>query len=110
MCLNETYSKARVSKLLSDKCPIQNGLKQGDDLSPLLFNFAFVYAIRKVGLELNGTHQILVYADDGNMLDDSINTIKENSETLLEASTDVGLEINVEKTKYMNMSRHPNSG
>jgi hypothetical protein len=52
----------------------------------------------------------LVYADDINLLGDSINTIKENSETLLDASRDIGLEIKAEKTKYMIMSRHPNSG
>jgi hypothetical protein len=86
MCANETYSKICVGKHLSDTFPIQNGLKQGDALLPS--NFALEYAIRKihknqVSLELNGTHQLLVYADDVNLLDNSINTVIDNTETLL---------------------------
>ena len=62
MCLNETYSRVRGCKHLSDMLPITNGLKQGGALSPLLFNFALEYAIRRVhvmqdGLKLYGRHQ-----------------------------------------------------
>ena len=91
MSLIETYSRVRVGKNVSDRFPIRNGLKQGDALSPILFNFALEYAIRRVqvnrdDLKLNDTHQLLAYADDVNMLGGSIHTRKENAEALVAAT------------------------
>jgi hypothetical protein len=63
-----------------------------------------------VGLKLNGTHQLLVYADDVNLLGDNIDAIKKNMETLNDASKEVGLEENTEKTKYMLLFHHQNAG
>jgi hypothetical protein len=76
--LNEVYINDTYSKL-----PIQNVLKQGDALSPLIFNISLEYTIRKVqenkvGLKVNGTHQLLAYSDDRNLLENIIDTIKEN--------------------------------
>jgi hypothetical protein len=115
MCLKEIYSKVCISKYLSDTFPILNGLKQGHASTPLPFNFALEYAIKKVqenqvGLELNGTHQLLVYTHDVNLLEDNIDTVQKNTQTLIDASKEVGLEVNTEKIKNMLLSRHQNAG
>jgi hypothetical protein len=61
-------------------------------------------------MKFNGAHQLLAYADDVNLLGDNVDTIKKNTQTLTDASKKVGLEINVEKTKYMLLSCHQNVG
>ena len=72
-------------------------------MNAVLFNFDLEYAIRRVqenriGLELNGKHQLLVYTDDVNMLGENLQTFRKNTEILLKASKDIGLEVNYEKT------------
>jgi hypothetical protein len=81
----------------------------------LLFNFALEYAVKRVqvnqdGFLLNGTHQLLAYADDDNILGGSVHTVKENAEALVVASKEIGLEVNADKTKYMVMPRDRNAG
>jgi hypothetical protein len=63
-----------------------------------------------VGLKLNGTHQLLVCADDVDVLGDNIDMIKKHTETLTDASKEVGLEINAEKSKYMFLSHQQHTG
>jgi hypothetical protein len=99
MCLNETYSEVHIDNHLSANSPIQNGLKSGDALDPLLFSFVFKYVIKKVQetqmvQKLSGAHQILAYADDVILLVSDIYTIKKNTGTLIGASK----EVNAEKT------------
>jgi hypothetical protein len=111
MCLNEIYNKGYIGKYFSYSFAVQNGVKQGAALEPLLFNFTLEYAIRKVqenylGLKLKGTHQLLAYAENADLLGYNIDTIKKNTETLSDASRKVDLEINKEKSSYMLPSHH----
>jgi len=72
MCLSETYSRVCIDKHLSDMFHMKNDLRQGDALSPLIFNFAVEFAIGRTqvnqeGLKLSGILQLLVYTDDVNV-------------------------------------------
>src|SRR5215469_12814026 len=76
-------------------------------------NLCFYRQIAQVnqdGLKLTGTHQLLAYADDVNVLGGSVHTVKENAEAVVAATKEIGLEVNADKTKYMVMSREGNAG
>jgi hypothetical protein len=81
----------------------------------LLFNFALEYAIRWVqenqeGLKLNGTHHLFAYTDDVNIVGENVCIPEKNTEALVDASKEVGLQVNPEETKYMLMSRSQKTG
>jgi hypothetical protein len=106
MSLNETCSKVRVRKNLSGEFPIQNCLKLDVSL-PLFFNFALKCTVRKVQENHEGLEPS---SDDVNMLSENTNTIRKNTERLVNASSEVSLEVNTEKIKYMFISRRQNAG
>jgi len=72
-----------------------------------LYIYIYIYIY---GLKLNGTHQLLVYADDVNILGGSVHTVKENAEALVVTSKENGLEVNADKTMHMVMSQDQNAG
>src|SRR5215469_3488787 len=86
------YSRFRVGKILSDVFPIRR------------------VQVNQDGLKLNGTHQLLAYADDVNILGGSVHTVKKNAEALAAATKENGLKVNAHKTKYMTVSRDQNAG
>ena len=68
-------------------------------------SFMKIEQVNQDGLKLNGTHQLLDYADAVNILGGSVHTVKKNAETLVAATKEIGLEVNPDKTKCMIMSR-----
>jgi len=110
-CSDGKRNKVRTRNYLSCSFSIENGLEEGDGLSPQLCNFALEFAIRKVNetnlrLDMIGLRQILTYADDINVIADGIRTIERNADVLLNACKDIDLAVNRGKTKYMEIGRH----
>jgi hypothetical protein len=103
MCLNETYNYLCIGKNLSATFHVRN---KGMLFFIFLFNFALEYIIRKVqenkaGVKFSGTYQLLVYADNSNLLGEILNTIITNTEAPC-------LEEIAQKNLYMLMSHHQN--
>ena len=84
----ELKSRVSIGNYLSSSFPIKNDLKEEVGLFPLTSNFALEYAIRKVqethlGLDMNGAHQVLAYANNVNLIGNGIRTIARNADVLL---------------------------
>ena len=71
---------------------------------------AFTVPCAWLGRILNGTHQLVAYADDVNILGGSIHTLKENAEVLVAATREIGLKVSADKTKYIIMFQDQNAG
>jgi hypothetical protein len=114
ICLNETCCTIRITKNLSEKSNVVNGLKQGHTLSQSQLCFGICHQEvqeNQEGLILNEVHQFLAYADNVNIVGENVGTIqKKNTKAILDASKEVGLEENPEKTTYMLVSRCQKAG
>ena len=114
MCLNEIYSTVRICKNVIVMFHVKNSRNKEMHYCHCLLILLYCMTLRRIqvkqdGLKLIGTHQLLFYVDDVNILDGSIHTVKENTEALVVASKKIGLEINSDKTKYIVMSRNQNA-
>jgi hypothetical protein len=96
--------------LKTNQVPIATYQIIKSDVPQILANAITRVQANQEGLKLNGTHQPSVYAHDVNILGGSIHTVRKNTEVLLIASKEIGLEVNADKTKYMVMSRDQNAG
>ena len=97
----------RIGNYLSSSLSTENGVKQGDALSPLLSNFGLEYTIRNVqetnlGLDINGTHQVLAYPDDVNLISDDIRTTERNADMLINVCRDIGFAVTQGKLSVWN--------
>jgi len=101
--------KIKISNSTSQFFKVATGLRQGDALSPILFNLVLEKIVREMniseGITLGQSKiGLLVYADDIAIIGDNIEIMKTHCKKLMDAASKVGLMINDEKTEYMNLS------
>ncbi|XP_060518453.1 uncharacterized protein LOC132697176 [Cylas formicarius] len=113
ICINGAKNKVRIGQELSDIFEVNNGLKQGDAISPLLFNISLEYVVRKAEIKApmtmfrnNGPKLLLAFADDVDVIGSSRLNVKETFTNFEKQALNMGLKINEGKTKYMYTTRN----
>ena len=106
ICVNGSRSRVKVGEILSDSFEVSGGLKQGDSLSPMLFNIALEKAIRAAELTtevfgIDGPRVLLAFADDIDVVGNTVIMVKELFNKIEGQAEVMGLKINEDKTKYM---------
>lgn len=110
MCINGSRCRIRIGDTLSDVFEVNGGLKQGDAISPILFNIALEKVVRTAGISVelfgrDGPRLLLAFADDIDVAGNSVLTVKDLFTRVETQANQVGLSINEDKTKYMHTSR-----
>jgi len=109
MCNSNTNLKVRFWQETSTQFKVQTGLRQGDALSPMLFNLTLEKVVRDMTKErkmnLGELNVLLAYADDIVIMGNSRDEVIQTTRKLLKTSKRMGLEVNQQKTKYNCMSR-----
>jgi len=109
LCMNGTKYQGRVDNILSEEFQVVTGLKQGDALSPLLFDIALEKVVRSVqkdncGIDISTNKiNILGFADDLNIIDNDEESISQNTTTLINEVKAIGLTVDNNKTKVMEL-------
>ena len=111
MCMEGSHNIIKIDGQLSEPFTVLNGLRQGDALSPVLFNFALEWVMRKIQeipriFTARGMKLILAYADDIDIISDNLGEATRTYMRLEEEAKKIGLTINEQKTKYMHMKRY----
>lgn len=104
-CTLGSVNRVRVGYELSSAFTVESGLKQGDGLSPLLFNITLEKVIQELWKDNNLICKLLAYADDIAMLGNTIEEIEESLEIIERRAKEVGLHMNIEKTKFMHVTK-----